>query len=232
MEFQASTNGTITGLRFYKGSLNTGTHVAHLWTATGTLLGTATFTGETASGWQQVSFSSPIAVTPGTTYVASYHTNGNYSNTQSYFTTSITNGQLSAPATGNGIYSYGTGTVFPTNVFKSTNYFVDVVFNGSSSTNRPPTAVADTGDATEKGGLANGTGGSPATGNVLTNDTDPDASDTKTVTAVSFGATSGTLGTALNGAHGSLVLNATGAFTYTVNETDPAVQALRLRPIR
>ncbi|MFC7700821.1 putative Ig domain-containing protein, partial [Bradyrhizobium sp. GCM10028915] len=45
---------------------------------------------------------------------------------------------------------------------------------------------------------------------------------------VSFGSTSGTLGSALNGAHGSLVLNATGAFTYTVNEADPAVQALRL----
>ncbi|MET4329771.1 VCBS repeat-containing protein [Bradyrhizobium sp. i1.15.2] len=228
VKFSASVNGTLTGLRFYKGSLNTGTHVAHLWTATGTLLGTATFSGETASGWQQVSFSSPIAITAGTTYVASYHTNGNYSDTQSYFTTSITNGQLSAPATGNGIYSYGTGTVFPTNIFKSSNYFVDVVFNGSSSTNAPPTAVADTGDATEKGGLANGTSGSPATGNVLTNDTDPDAGDTKTVTAVSFGSTSGTLGSALNGAHGSLVLNAAGAFTYTVNETDPAVQALRL----
>ena len=91
----------------------------------------------------------------------------------------------------------------------------------------PPTAVADTGDATEKGGIANGSGGSPATGNVLTNDTDPDAGDTKTVTAVSFGATNGTLGTALAGAYGSLVLNASGAFTYTVNETNAAVQALR-----
>lgn len=228
VKFSASVNGTITGLRFYKGSLNTGTHVAHLWTATGTLLGTATFSGETASGWQQVSFSSPIAVTAGTTYVASYHTNGNYSDTQSYFTNSITNGQLSAPAAGNGVYAYGSGAPFPTNVYKSSNYYVDVVFNGSSNTNTPPTAVADPGDATEKGGLANGTGGSPATGNVLTNDTDPDAGDTKTVTAVAFGSTAGTLGSALNGAHGGLVLNATGAFTYTVNETDPAVQALRL----
>ena len=93
--------------------------------------------------------------------------------------------------------------------------------------NTPPTAVADTADATEKGGIANGSGGSPASGNVLTNDTDPDAGDTKTVTAVSFGAAAGTLGTALAGAHGSLVLNAAGDFTYTVNETDAAVQALR-----
>ena len=97
----------------------------------------------------------------------------------------------------------------------------------TTTPNTAPTAVADTADATEKGGIANGSGGSPATGNVLTNDTDPDAGDTKTVTAVSFGAVAGTLGTALAGAHGSLVLNAAGAFTYTVNETDAAVQALR-----
>src|SRR4029450_11926546 len=132
-----------------------------------------------------------------------------------------------------------------------------------TTSNPPPTAVADTADATEKGGIANSSGGSPATGNVLTNDTDPDAGDTKTVTAVSFGAVTGstnalsvgvpstgnsevirtiassslqsaattvgtgTLGTPLAGAHGSLVLSASGAFTYTVNETDPAVQALR-----
>ena len=66
-------------MRFYKGPQNTGTHVADLWTATGTLLATATFTNETASGWQQVNFSSPVAITAGTTYVASYHTNGDYS---------------------------------------------------------------------------------------------------------------------------------------------------------
>ena len=60
-----------------------------------------------------------------------------------------------------------------------------------STPNTPPTAVADTGDATEKGGTSNGTGGLTATGNVLTNDTDPNAGDTKTVSAVSFGATRG-----------------------------------------
>ena len=228
VKFSASVSGTITGLRFYKGSSNTGTHVAHLWSSTGTLLGTATFTNETASGWQQVNFSSPIAISAGTTYVASYHTGGNYSDTQNYFTSSVTNGQLSAPAAGNGVYAYGTSASFPTNVYKSTNYYVDLVFNGSSGTNTPPTAVADTADATEKGGVNNSTGGSPATGNVLTNDTDPDPGDTKTVVAVSFGSTSGALGSAVSGAHGSLVLNANGTFTYTVNEVDPAVQALRL----
>ncbi|UPK40494.1 DUF4082 domain-containing protein [Bradyrhizobium sp. 186] len=229
VKFTASVSGTITGLRFYKGSLNTGPHVADLWSSTGTLLATATFTNETASGWQQVNFSTPVAITAGATYVASYHTNGNYSGSQNYFTTSLTNGQLTAPAGGNGVYSYGSGSVFPTSTYKASNYWVDVVFNGSSTTNNtPPTAVADVGDATEKGGVNNSTAGTAATGNLLTNDTDPDSGDTKTVAAVSFGSTSGTLGSALSGAHGSLVLNASGTFTYAVNETDPAVQALRL----
>ncbi len=62
------------------------------------LLGTATFTNETASGWQQVLFSNPIAITAGTTYVASYHTNGNYSADPNYFATSHTNGFLTAPS--------------------------------------------------------------------------------------------------------------------------------------
>ena len=72
MAFTTDTNGYITGARFYKAATNTGTHVGSLWSASGTLLAQATFTGETASGWQQVTFSSPVAVTAGTTYVVSY----------------------------------------------------------------------------------------------------------------------------------------------------------------
>ncbi|MGQ0433019.1 MAG: N,N-dimethylformamidase beta subunit family domain-containing protein, partial [Microthrixaceae bacterium] len=50
VKFRADLDGTITGIRFYKGSTNTGTHVGSLWTSTGTLLAQATFTGETATG--------------------------------------------------------------------------------------------------------------------------------------------------------------------------------------
>ena len=227
VKFQTSVAGTVSGIRFYKSSQDTGVHTGELWTSTGTKLATATFINETASGWQTVNFASPVTVTPGAIYTASYHTNvGHYSNSENYFTTNVTSGPLTAPASGNGVYAYGSTSLFPTSTFSATNYWVDVVFN-SSAPNTSPTAVADTANATEKGGIANGSGGSPASGNVLTNDTDPDAGDTKTVTAVSFGAVAGTLGTALAGAHGSLVLNASGAFTYTVNETDAAVQGLR-----
>ncbi len=60
VKFRASVGGTITGLRFYKSSTNTGTHIGQLWSSTGTLLGQATFTNETSSGWQQVNLASPV----------------------------------------------------------------------------------------------------------------------------------------------------------------------------
>src|SRR5205823_12333357 len=73
VKFYADNDGTISGIRFYKSTSNTGTHVGSLWTANGQLLASATFTGESASGWQQVNFASPVKITAGTHYVASYH---------------------------------------------------------------------------------------------------------------------------------------------------------------
>ena len=119
VKFQAATNGRILGIEFYKFPQNTGPHVADLWSATGALLATATFTNETASGWQQVNFSNPVPITAGTTYIASYHTNGDYSGDHNLFASALTNGPLTAPASstsgGNGVYAYGSSSLFPTN---------------------------------------------------------------------------------------------------------------------
>ena len=64
--------GTITGIRFYKGAGNVGTHIGSLWNSSGALLASATFANETANGWQQVNFSTPVPISPNTTYVAGY----------------------------------------------------------------------------------------------------------------------------------------------------------------
>ena len=87
VRFRADYDGYVTGIRFYKASTNTGTHTGHLWSNTGTLLATAQlFTSETSSGWQQVNFSQPVAITAGTTYVASYFApSGHYSATSWVF---------------------------------------------------------------------------------------------------------------------------------------------------
>ena len=94
-ELNSSFRWQIVGIRFYKGPQNTGTHVGNLWSAAAALLATANFTNETASGWQQVTFATPVTVTPGTTYVASYHTSsGFYSADGGYFASAVTNGAV------------------------------------------------------------------------------------------------------------------------------------------
>ena len=80
VRFTSDVPGFISGIRFYKSVANNGTHIGNLWTASGTLKATAVFSSETLSGWQEVSFPSPVAIEANTTYVASYHTNlGHYS---------------------------------------------------------------------------------------------------------------------------------------------------------
>jgi hypothetical protein len=100
----------------------TGTHTGHLWTNAGSQLAQATFTNETASGWQQVLFSSPVAVTAGVTYVAGYFSpSGDYPATKPYFTQAVVNGPLRGLADGedgpNGVYQYGATAAFPNSSF-------------------------------------------------------------------------------------------------------------------
>ncbi|MGZ6869489.1 MAG: DUF4082 domain-containing protein, partial [Frankiaceae bacterium] len=162
VKFRADTSGIITGLRFYKGAGNTGTHVGHLWSRTGTLLASATFTGETASGWQQVNFSSPVAVSANTTYVASYHTDtGHYAEDDNFFAASAyDSAPLHALAAGtdgpNGVYASG-ASAFPTQTYQSANYYVDVVFASSSGSDTTPPTVTSVSPAAGTTGVATGT---------------------------------------------------------------------------
>jgi hypothetical protein len=133
VKFRSDSNGVITGIRFYKSTANTGTHVGNLWTSSGQLLASVTFTNETASGWQQANFSTPVPISANTIYVASYHTNvGRYAGDNNYFATSGVDRPplhaLSNSTTGgNGVYRYGSSG-FPNQTYRASNYWVDVVF--------------------------------------------------------------------------------------------------------
>jgi hypothetical protein len=133
VKFKSDVDGHVTGVRFYKASTNTGTHVGSLWTTAGTRLASATFTDESASGWQSVKFATPVAVAAGTTYVVSYFTaTGHPSVTGQGFASAVDNGPLHTlanAASANGLYRYTTSSAFPTNSYNATNYFVDVLFD-------------------------------------------------------------------------------------------------------
>ncbi|HYY78527.1 MAG TPA: DUF4082 domain-containing protein, partial [Actinomycetes bacterium] len=158
VRFRTDTNGYVTGLRFYKGSGNTGTHVGNLWTNGGTRLATATFSAETATGWQQVTLPAPVAVTANTTYVASYHTDvGHYAvNTDFFASSGVANPPLRALANGvdgaNGVYRYG-ASGFPTSSYRSSNYWVDVVFATTAPSGAAPSGAARTRTRTAKRGV-------------------------------------------------------------------------------
>jgi hypothetical protein len=149
VRFSASTSGMVRAIRFYKSSANGGTHVGNLWSSGGELLATATFSGETDSGWQQANFTSPVSINANAIYVASYHTSvGRYSFDSGYFNTSHDGTPLSAPSSpsvgGNGVYAYSTGSVFPGNSFNATNYWVDVVFDAGAPDPNPPIVTSTT----------------------------------------------------------------------------------------
>jgi hypothetical protein len=147
VRFSADVSGFVNGVRFYKGTNNTGTHVGSLWDSSGNLLAQATFTGETASGWQQVSFPDPISVTAGATYVASYHSSGGYAFTSFGLQGAVDNSPLHALASGtagNGVFNYAGSPAFPNQSYNASNYWVDVSFNTVAQNTTPPALTAQT----------------------------------------------------------------------------------------
>jgi len=132
MKFTSTTAGKVRGVRFYKSTANTGTHKVALWTSAGSLLAETTVSGETASGWQEATFATPVSIAANTIYVAGYLApKGHYSATSGGFATAATVAPLAAPAsstTPNGLYTYSNSLVFPTSTFNATNYWVDVLF--------------------------------------------------------------------------------------------------------
>ncbi|UQA61816.1 DUF4082 domain-containing protein [Polyangium aurulentum] len=147
VKFRSSVAGQVTGIRFYKGAGNTGTHVGHLWNATGQQLASVTFPNESASGWQVAHFNAPVTIGANQVYVVSYHApNGHYSANNNYFSSAgRTNGALYAlkdgESGGNGVYRYGTSG-FPTSTWQGSNYWVDVLFVSASDATPPTVAIS------------------------------------------------------------------------------------------
>ena len=94
------------------------------------------------------------------------------------------------------------------------------------------TAVADTDSATEASGLANGTAGTNATGNVLTNDIHSNGtiSQAKENTAGTNAAvtpgTDSSDGLAVTGLYGTLTIGADGSYSYVIDNDNATVEAL------
>jgi Domain of unknown function (DUF4082)/Bacterial Ig domain/Cohesin domain len=157
VKIRSDVDGRISGLRFYKDPLDTGSHVGQIWTRSGTLLSSVTF-AETSSGWQQTDFAVPVPISANTTYVAAYHTSTGYPQDTGYFTAAgVDIPPLHALQDGvdggNGVYAYDPTpgvSMFPNQSFQGSNYYVDVVFEKPNSRHAgvaPDTVEAQKGDA-------------------------------------------------------------------------------------
>ncbi len=125
LKFNSATTAEISGISFYKIAGEDFAHTATLWSSTGQILATASFSAETAEGWQTAALSNPVVISPSTTYIVSVNVNSIYAITPNQLDNAITNDFLTAEASG-GVFNENPGQ-FPTQSFNNSNYFVDVI---------------------------------------------------------------------------------------------------------
>jgi hypothetical protein len=141
LKFKPSVDGFVRGVRYYRDTANTGTHVGKLFSASGNQLASVTIPTQSA-GWQSANFSSPVSVSAGSTYVVSYYAPaGHYSASSGYFGSPVINQPLSSVGSGG---FYANGDNFPDRSYLDTNYYVDVVF--TTNEDGPPVVTNTTPD--------------------------------------------------------------------------------------
>lgn len=127
IQFSSAIPGKITHLRFYKASGETGIHFGRIWNdvgGIGSLLREQQFLSETASGWQELTLSSPLTITPGVKYRVSYNVNTFGVKIVSAFGPPIVNWPLTAYT---GFFSTPAAT-FPS-TGSTSNFLADVKFS-------------------------------------------------------------------------------------------------------
>jgi hypothetical protein len=124
LEFSSSVNGEITHIRYWKAADEpAGGHIGRIWSTNGTLLATASFTCETASGWQQAPLSPALPITAGVHYKVTYNVSNVVSKTFNVLNSPITVGLLTG---------WGSSFSTPAGSYPTTgsgsNLFADIVF--------------------------------------------------------------------------------------------------------
>ena len=125
----ASVAGNVIGIRFYKGGTPGGnTHTVGLYDAGGTLLASKVTSGEGPNGWQEVLFTTPVAITAGADYSAVIHWPlHQYPFTSGFFS----GGSYSDPpfVAANCRFQYGGSIAFtPASNTSTGNFFSDILF--------------------------------------------------------------------------------------------------------
>lgn len=119
---------TVQAIRYYRGTDPGAPGTGSLWSADGARLATVEFSPASGTGWQTALLDTPVPLAASTTFTVSrYAPDGGYAYTSSGYGTSVTNGALSL-AGDNGRFVYGSGGTAPSQTWRATNYYVDLLF--------------------------------------------------------------------------------------------------------
>lgn len=134
MRFTSDVPAYVTSIRYYKDASNTGSVRVELWTATGTLLRSQSYTPPPGAGWQDVPLVPPVPIAANVDYITAYNTSTGFSYALNYFDGGpIDNPPMHAPQNTptrpNGVYNFGSPGIFPTNNYFGASYFVDAAIS-------------------------------------------------------------------------------------------------------
>ena len=242
VEFYVTSDATLTEIRWWQpdpgGPTNTSPRQGRVWRVSDvTSLGTTPSVTPSGSGWQTLTFATPVALAANTRYrVGVYHPNGGYPATGAYYSGGAdeTNGPLVIPKAANatglaqGTYNYNAGIAYPGSSFNDTNYWIDVTVSTAGGTTIKSGADSGTFSATETAAVsstitANDSGTFSATENASGTSTQA-TSDSGTFSAtesaslvVSLSSTdTGTFSvTDISASSSTLAANETGTFSAT-----------------
>jgi hypothetical protein len=135
--FRTSREVTVVGVRVYRTdpAIVTGS----LWDGQGNRLATGVFERTARTGWQDLAFAQPVVISPGQTYIASYHTPATrYAFDYDFFEREVTRGSITAvrstDSAPNGVHCYDVAQcAYPSHGFRSTNYWVTPLWQEPSA---------------------------------------------------------------------------------------------------
>ncbi|PKH40693.1 Ig-like domain-containing protein [Nocardioides alpinus] len=147
LKFQTARDLLVTGVRVYRVDL--GTVTGSLWDVDGNRLATGTFAPAATTGWQDLTFAKPVAISPGRTYVASYYSPATrYAFAYGYFREQLVRGPVTAlrgvADDPNGVHCYDVATQcesFPIRSFRDSTYWVTPIWQNPPGEAVPPQTV-------------------------------------------------------------------------------------------
>lgn len=134
LRFAVTSAGTVTAIRFLRAHGDTAAHPVRLWSGAGARLASVTSGPGPGGAWHEVPLPDPVAIGAGE-YVVSYHTT-RYRASEEFFDRPLRAGPLTTTGDA-GVYAYGAGG-FPDATWRSSNYWVDLVFRPVSATPTVP----------------------------------------------------------------------------------------------